>query len=142
MMCRDGESTRQHLIAFSEQYLRRRTVDGYAGGSAEDLAAEQKQPFSSGANFGKQGLPNSDAGLSEHPATYNIKVWRSSTAADMLGEVLDSSGVGLRSCMPSCFWLPPHLTVRAAPKAALILDLNLNSFVIFGCVPCTGWQYR
>ena len=73
-MSRDGESTRKHLIACSEQYLRRRTVDGYTGGSAEDLAAEQKQPFSSGADFGKQGLPSSNAGLSEQPATYNIKV--------------------------------------------------------------------
>ena len=73
-MCRDGESTRKHLIACSEQYLRRRTVDGYTGGSAEDLAAEQKQPFSSDANFRKQGLPGSDAGLSGHPTTYNIQV--------------------------------------------------------------------
>ena len=40
--CRDGESTRQHLISCSERYLRRRTVDGYTGSSAEDLAADQK----------------------------------------------------------------------------------------------------
>ena len=77
MMRRDGEDTRRHLIACSEQYLRRRTVDGYTGSSAKELAAEQQQPFSSGATFEKRGLPGSGAGLSEHPPTYNIKVHHS-----------------------------------------------------------------
>ena len=62
-MCRDGESTRQHLISCSERYLRRRTVDGYTGSSAEDLAADQKQAFS-----------HTDAKLNGNSQSYHITV--------------------------------------------------------------------
>ncbi len=61
--CRDGESTRLHLISCSERYLRRRTVDGYTGSSAEDLAGEQKE-----------ALEYSDVKLNGNPNTYNIMV--------------------------------------------------------------------
>ncbi len=62
---RDGESTRQHLISCSERYLRRRTVDGYTGSSAEDLAGEQKE-----------ALEYSDVKLNGNSNTYNIMVSR------------------------------------------------------------------
>ena len=99
-MCRDGEDTRQHLVACSEQYLRRRTVDGYAGSSAEELAAEQQQPLSSGATFEKQGLPGSGAGLSEHPPTYDIQVHRLHLLLTSQMTFLISPW-GIDICMPS-----------------------------------------
>ena len=60
---RDGESTRLHLISCSERYLRKRTVDGYTGSSAEELAGEQKE-----------ALEYSDVKLNGNPNTYNIVV--------------------------------------------------------------------
>ncbi len=86
--CRDGESTREHLIACSEQYLRRRTADGYTGSSAEDLAIDQKQ-----------ALYASDVKQNGHANTYSIAVRHYHSVPG--GHMLDSLFLGLhaRVCM-------------------------------------------
>ena len=108
--CRDGESTRQHLITCSEQYLLKRTADGYTGSSAEDLAADQKQ-----------ALYASDVKQNGHANTYSIAVRHSHSVLG--GHMLDALFLGLQArelANVNRLWLIPFMALLNLSASASV----------------------